>query len=88
VAQPNESPLPGGPFTGHLVYDLVYAPPTTRLLREAGAAGCATIGGLAMLVAQAERQFEWWTGAAPPTGLMARVAGTAMHLREGSGAEA
>jgi 3-dehydroquinate dehydratase/shikimate dehydrogenase len=88
VAQPNESPLPGGPFTGHLVYDLVYAPTTTRLLREAGAAGCATIGGLAMLVAQAERQFEWWAGVAPPAGLMARVAGTAMHLREGSGAEA
>jgi shikimate 5-dehydrogenase len=34
----------------------------TRLLREARAAGCRTIGGLDMLIAQAQRQFEWWTG--------------------------
>ena len=57
-----DSPLPGGPFSGHLVYDLVYNPSETRLLREARAAGCRTIGGLAMLVGQAQRQFEWWTG--------------------------
>lgn len=57
-----ESPLPDGPFGGHLVYDLVYNPSETRLLREARAAGCRTIGGLAMLVGQAQRQFEWWTG--------------------------
>jgi shikimate 5-dehydrogenase len=57
-----ESPLPGGPFDGHLVYDLVYNPFETRLLREARAAGCRTIGGLAMLVGQAQQQFEWWTG--------------------------
>jgi shikimate 5-dehydrogenase len=57
-----DSPLPGGPFGGHLVYDLVYNPSETRLLREARAAGCRTIGGLAMLVGQAQRQFEWWTG--------------------------
>ena len=58
----DESPLPGGPFDGELVYDLVYNPIETRLLREAHAAGCRTIGGLAMLVGQAQRQFEWWTG--------------------------
>jgi 3-dehydroquinate dehydratase/shikimate dehydrogenase len=60
----NDSPLPGGPFTGRLVYDLVYNPIDTRLLREARRAGCRTIGGLEMLVAQAQRQFEWWTGVA------------------------
>ena len=57
-----ESPLPGAAFTGQIVYDLVYNPSETRLLREARAAGCRTIGGLAMLVGQAHRQFEWWTG--------------------------
>ena len=31
--------------------------------------GCLTIGGLEMLVAQAERQFELWTGQRPPAGL-------------------
>ena len=74
VGREDESPLSGRPSTGQLVYDLVYAPSETRLMRDAAAAGCATIGGLAMLVAQAERQFEWWTGITPPTGLMARVA--------------
>ncbi len=34
-----ETPLPDGPFGGHLVYDLVYNPPETRLLRDARAAG-------------------------------------------------
>jgi shikimate dehydrogenase len=57
-----ESPLPGAAFTGQIVYDLVYNPSETRLLRDARAAGCRTIGGLAMLVGQAQRQFEWWTG--------------------------
>ena len=60
VSAPGESPLPGGPFDGRLVYDLIYRPPETPLLREAQAAGCATINGWPMLRAQAEKQFEWW----------------------------
>ena len=36
--------------TGRLVYDLVYNPRPTRLLREAAARGCRTIDGLDMLV--------------------------------------
>lgn len=44
------------------VYDLVYNPIDTRLLREARAVGCATLGGLEMLVAQAKIQFKLWTG--------------------------
>lgn len=59
------SPMAGADFGGTLVYDLVYNPRTTRLLADAAAAGCDTIGGLEMLVAQAERQFVWWTGVAP-----------------------
>ena len=49
-------------LAGPYVYDLVYNPTPTRLLREAAAAGCQTIGGLDMLVAQAQEQFDWWTG--------------------------
>jgi len=50
-------------------------PAITRLMADARAAGCTTIGGLEMLVAQAEKQFEIWTGQAPPGGLFQQVAG-------------
>lgn len=70
-----ESPLPGGPFGGRLVYDLIYAPRETRLLREARQAGCGTLDGLPMLVAQAEQQFAWWTGRPAPAGVMGAAVG-------------
>jgi shikimate dehydrogenase len=58
--------------SGPLVYDLTYtAAGPSRLLRDAKAAGALTIDGLPMLVAQAERQFEWWTGCQPEPGVMA-----------------
>jgi 3-dehydroquinate dehydratase/shikimate dehydrogenase len=66
----DESPLPGGPFSGRLVYDLTYGPGESALIREARAAGCLTLDGLPMLVAQAERQFEWWTGRSATPGVM------------------
>jgi 3-dehydroquinate dehydratase/shikimate dehydrogenase len=65
-----DSPLPGGPFDGRLVYDLTYGPGASRLVSEAKQAGCATLDGLPMLAAQAEKQFEWWTGQRPPVGVM------------------
>jgi 3-dehydroquinate dehydratase/shikimate dehydrogenase len=49
-----------------LVYDLTYNPLETRLIREAAAAGAETLGGMEMLVAQGERQFEIWTGLPAP----------------------
>ena len=60
---------------GQLVYDLLYVPAETRLMADARAAGCTVIGGLEMLVAQAEKQFEIWTGQAPPPGLFQQAAG-------------
>ena len=53
-----------------MVYDLVYNPPRTRLLETAARAGCRTIGGLDMLVAQAQAQFEWWMGRRPADKVM------------------
>ena len=44
-----------------LAYDLVYNPIETRFLRAAHAAGCETLGGLAMLAAQAAEQFRLWS---------------------------
>jgi shikimate dehydrogenase/3-dehydroquinate dehydratase type I len=69
------------PFDGRLVYDLVYDPDPTDLMRAAERAGCQTIGGLEMLVAQAERQFEIWTGQRPPAGLFTEAAATARKNR-------
>ena len=69
-----ENPIAGAALDGEMVFDLVYAPPETRLLADARAAGCLTIGGLEMLVAQAERQFELWTGHRPPAGLFLKAA--------------
>ena len=69
------SPIPGAALDGTLVYELLYVPAVTRLMADARAAGCTTIGGLEMLVAQAEKQFEIWTGQAPPGGLFQQVAG-------------
>ncbi len=70
----DETPMPTEALTGQLVYDLVYNPPRTRLLDAAAAAGCRTIGGLEMLVAQAQAQFEWWTGIRPDAALLREAA--------------
>lgn len=66
--------VPAGQLKGRVAYDLVYNPRPTRLLREAAAAGCATLDGLDMLVEQAARQFEWWTGRRPSTEVMRAAA--------------
>ncbi len=49
-----------------LVYDLVYNPEETRLIREAKMAGSKTLGGIEMLIAQGAQQFSIWTGEDPP----------------------
>ena len=74
----DHSPLPGGPFGGRLVYDLTYGAGDSALLAEARQAGCQVLDGLPMLVAQAERQFEWWTGRRPRAGLMESAAREAL----------
>jgi len=58
-----QSPLPAASLQGvKLVYDLIYTPEKTALLNDAEAAGCQTLGGLAMLAGQAAEQFRLWTG--------------------------
>jgi 3-dehydroquinate dehydratase/shikimate dehydrogenase len=59
---------------GGIVYDLVYNPQRTALLRQAEAVGCVAISGLEMLTAQAARQFEWWTGMKAPREVMRAAA--------------
>jgi len=60
------SPL-DGPIQAEFVFDMVYNPPVTRLLRSARDQGKTVIPGTTMFLAQAARQFETWTGhRAPP----------------------
>ncbi len=56
-----------------LVYDLIYNPQETQLLKEAKAAGCQTLGGMAMLLGQAAEQFRLWTGEEAPLDVMWRA---------------
>jgi 3-dehydroquinate dehydratase/shikimate dehydrogenase len=62
-----------------LVYDLVYNPTETLFLREAKDAGCETLGGLSMLIAQAAEQFKLWTGANAPEDVMWEAAERALQ---------
>jgi shikimate dehydrogenase len=56
------------------VFDLVYRPLETKLLKEAKAAGAKTIDGIAMLARQGALSFEIWTGVKPPLDVMERSA--------------
>ncbi len=60
----DESPWPdGAPFpAGAALYDLVYTPRVTKLMRQAEAAGVRAIGGIGMLAEQGAAAFERWTG--------------------------
>ena len=70
-----ETPVPASVLKPRLtVYEVVYNPVKTRLLREAEAAGAETIGGLDMLVWQGAFAFEKWTGQKPPVALMKKEA--------------
>ncbi|MGI8885205.1 MAG: shikimate dehydrogenase [Pyrinomonadaceae bacterium] len=57
----------------HLVYDLVYIPFQTRLMKEADIAEVPKIGGLAMLIAQAIEQQKIWTALDAPMKEMSRA---------------
>jgi shikimate dehydrogenase len=70
-ADAEKSPVGAGMIpAGILVYDVVYNPPQTPLLREARLAGAETLGGLSMLVYQGAISFELWTGKRAPGTLM------------------
>ncbi len=45
-----------------LVFDAVYTPRTTKLLREAAEVGAAVVSGVEMFIRQAYGQFELFTG--------------------------
>lgn len=56
-----------------VVYDIVYAPEETELLRIAKEAGCMAINGLGMMLFQGDAAFELWTGQTMPIEHMKEV---------------
>lgn len=70
----NQSPVPALMLKpGMIVFDSVYNPMETRLLKEAKAAGCDVISGVELFVNQAAGQFELWTGKKAPIDAMRQV---------------
>jgi 3-dehydroquinate dehydratase/shikimate dehydrogenase len=63
-----------GDIPAELVFDMVYNPLETTLLRHAGSQGLTVISGLQMFLEQATRQFEIWTGAGAPRSVMEKAA--------------
>jgi 3-dehydroquinate dehydratase/shikimate dehydrogenase len=59
---------------GMIVFDTIYNPAETKLLREARVQGCKVVGGLPMFVYQAAAQFTLWTGETPPFELIEKIA--------------
>ncbi len=60
------------------VFDMIYNPPLTPLLRDAGRLGVPHANGLAMLVHQGARALELWTGVSVPVGTMRAAAEAAL----------
>ncbi len=70
-----ETPVPAQLLKPELVvFDIVYNPIRTRLLKEAEAAGARTIGGVDMLAWQGALAFEKWTEQSAPLDLMRKEA--------------
>ncbi len=75
----DESPIPEQCLKRFgAVFDTIYNPLKTRLLRDAAAHGCQVVNGLAMFLRQAEDQFRGWTGRAHMLETMHQAARTAL----------
>ena len=79
-AAENESPLDGVDIPPkQFVYDIVYNPAETPLIKQAKAAGARHLGGLPMLVYQGAAAFELWTSKTAPLDVMMAAAKGALR---------
>ena len=60
------------------VFDMIYRPAETGLLRQARAAGCLAANGAGMLLHQGAKALELWTGRAAPLETMRRALETTL----------
>jgi 3-dehydroquinate dehydratase/shikimate dehydrogenase len=79
----NKEPLPiaENELNASLVFDMVYNPLETPLLKLAQSRGIPVVSGLEMFVQQGARQFEIWTGKPAPEAEMQRVVELALRRR-------
>lgn len=67
----NETPFEKEHLRSYMVvFDAVYNPENTLLVKEAGAIGCSVVTGVEMFVRQAAIQHRIWHGADPPETVM------------------
>ncbi len=77
-----ESPLNENEIKARYVFDMIYDPAETRLIKMAKAQGAQVIPGVEMFVHQAARQFEIFTGKPAPWDEMLRVVMMALQDRD------
>lgn len=83
-----ETPLQEKEINARYVFDMIYDPPETRLMKLAKERGAQIIPGIEMFVHQAARQFEIWTGKPAPWDDMLRVVLLAQQERANHAASA
>ncbi len=76
-----ESPLNEAEINAKYVFDMIYEPEETKLLKLAKARGAQVVPGIEMFVHQAARQFEIWTGKPAPWDEMLRVVNLTLSQR-------
>jgi shikimate dehydrogenase len=78
-------PVPLRAIKGRLVYDVVYTPASTALLRAADRRKIQTLGGLEMLVLQAAEQYQLFSGRSAPIDMMREAARQELIDQRGAG---
>jgi 3-dehydroquinate dehydratase / shikimate dehydrogenase len=77
-----DSPLDQRDLNCRLVFDTIYRPRNTKLLRLAAARGIETVSGIEMFIAQGTAQWEIWTGQRAPVEVMRKAAIAALEDEE------
>jgi 3-dehydroquinate dehydratase/shikimate dehydrogenase len=84
MKNPKESPLQEAEINAKYVFEMIYDPAETQLMKLARARGAQVIPGIEMFVQQAARQFEIWTGKPAPWDDMLRAVTIALQDRSAS----
>lgn len=84
MKNPKESPLQEPEINAKIVFEMIYDPAETQLMKLARARGAQVIPGIEMFVQQAARQFEIWTGKPAPWDDMLRAVTISMQDRNAS----